>query len=106
MGGIDLDPASCDAANEVVKADKFYTQADNGLVQPWSGRVFCNPTFGGGLMASFARRGLAEYSTGRIDQMCLLVWNSTSSAWFQEVARAADSALFRISPNIVLAVGS
>ena len=36
LGGIDLDPASCDVANAVVQASRIFTVADNGLEQPWS----------------------------------------------------------------------
>lgn len=32
MGSIDLDPASCDLANQRVKAQKIYTEQDSGLV--------------------------------------------------------------------------
>lgn len=42
MGGIDLDPASCARANEIVKATKYYTRAENGLRRPMSGRVILN----------------------------------------------------------------
>ena len=45
MGQIDLDPASCKAAQRTVKATQYFTAKDDGLVQPWSGRVWCNPPF-------------------------------------------------------------
>lgn len=46
LGTIDTDPASCEVANKVVKASNFYTESDNGLIQPWVGNVFCNPPGG------------------------------------------------------------
>jgi hypothetical protein len=46
LGGIDLDPASCEEANRQINATHYYTEADNGLMHPWNGRVFLNPPGG------------------------------------------------------------
>jgi hypothetical protein len=46
LGTIDLDPCSTAVDNEVIQASHFYTEQDDGLVQPWSGTVLCNPPGG------------------------------------------------------------
>lgn len=47
MGGIDMDPASCAAANKYIRAAVFYSRRRNGLKhRPWYGRVFLNPPGG------------------------------------------------------------
>lgn len=48
LGGIDLDPASCEFANTIVQAKKFYTNDDDGLELEWSGTVWMNHPFGKG----------------------------------------------------------
>lgn len=46
LGAIDVDPASCDEANEVVKAGIFFDEDTNGLGKHWFGRVYLNPPYG------------------------------------------------------------
>jgi hypothetical protein len=58
MGAIDLDPASHEEANRTVKATRFFAAEDDGLRQPWSGRVFVNPP--GGLVNEFWRKFVSE----------------------------------------------
>jgi hypothetical protein len=58
LGAIDLDPASHEEANRTVKAARYFTEADNGLVQEWEGRVFINPP--GGLVGEFWKKLLAS----------------------------------------------
>jgi hypothetical protein len=68
LGDIDLDPASSASANEVVRAKQFYTASDDGLVQPWPGRVFLNPPYGTSApkgSALFVPKLIDEYESGR-----------------------------------------
>lgn len=48
LGGIALDPASSAAAQATVKADRYYSVAndEDGLKLSWADRWFCNPPYG------------------------------------------------------------
>ena len=89
MGGIDLDPASCAAANEIVRAARFYTRRENGLLQPWYGRIWLNPPYGrakGGstsFQAEFIRKLLYEWQEHTIQQAVLLCTADPDEKWFQ-----------------------
>lgn len=72
MGGIDLDPASCAQANEIIKAEKFYSPRDDGLKQPWFGRVWLNPPYGR-FAPKFIQRFGELFSAGPINQGILLL---------------------------------
>ena len=87
MGAIDLDPASCAEANEIVRAGAFYSRADNALARPWYGKVWLNPPFG-----RHAPLFVARLSAGEIEQACLLLpQNSLCTAWFAACDRSCPS---------------
>jgi len=94
MGAIDLDPASCVAANEVVQAKKIYTIEDDGLVQPWSGRVWLNPPYSSDLIGKFCDKVVAEYQQGNISAAMVLVNNSTETLWFRTLVQCASAIVF------------
>lgn len=73
MGAIDLDPASHAEANGIVKATRYYSVEEDGLKQPWYGRVFLNPpggkdANGDSLTGLFWRKLIASLIGERIDQ--------------------------------------
>jgi ParB family chromosome partitioning protein len=83
MGGIDLDPASSELANETVGAPRFFSEEDNGLEREWGGRVWLNPPYGKGT-GLFASKLVEEYASGRVTAGVLLInAYGFDSGWFQ-----------------------
>lgn len=89
MGSIDLDPASNELAQEVVKASVFHTARTNGLDKEWAGNVFLNPPYNAGLIDEFLDKLLAEYEAGRVSQAIVLTNNNTDTGWFHKTAKSA-----------------
>ena len=82
MGGIDVDPASSDEANETIGAGTFYTIHDDGLEHGWPGRVWLNPPYGGD-QTPFISRLLKQFAAGVTTQAIILVnSHATDTAWF------------------------
>ena len=82
MGGIDLDPASCMDANNVVQATKFYSETDDGLSQAWEGRVFLNPPYGKG-GPPFVEKLYNSIGSSVPEAIVLLNSRATETDWFQ-----------------------
>ena len=92
MGGIDLDPASCELAQSNVKAKRFYTVDDDGLSKKWAGRVWLNPPYSKDLIGPFASKVVNE--SARLQQAVVLVNNATDTAWFHDLASVASAVCF------------
>lgn len=74
LGSIDLDPASCEEANRIVKATDYYDATEDGLSHTWAGRVFLNPP--GGTVVGSVR---ARYET-----------KSSAVAWWRKLLEEWD----------------
>jgi ParB-like chromosome segregation protein Spo0J len=90
MGSIDLDPASCPAANEVVGARTFYTKDDDGLDRPWLGNVWMNPPYAASLIRAFVDR----ITDGQPTQAIALTHCNTETGWCQDLLAAASAVCF------------
>jgi hypothetical protein len=83
-GPIDMDPASCEEANLLIRALVIYTTQDAGHLRPWFGNVYLNPP-GGRLIlpdgqdvnqAAYWYAKLAyEHAIGMVDQAVFMIFN-------------------------------
>lgn len=86
LGGIDLDPCSCAAAQDTVGATVWYDRSVDGLTQPWTAyageyhtRIWLNPPYGKQI-TSWIDRAVDEWYNREASVMLLLP-DHTSSKW-------------------------
>lgn len=88
LGEIDLDPASCEVAQATVQAAAHFTIDDDGLAQPWAGRVWLNPPYGvdenrRSNQGRWSAKLIESYRAGDVTTAVLCVNALTSAPWFQ-----------------------
>jgi hypothetical protein len=88
LGEIDLDPASCALANETVKAKRYFSLQENGLLHPWHGRIWLNPPYGinnaqPSKMQRWIDKANHEYQSGNAQEIIILVNALPDRVWFQ-----------------------
>jgi site-specific DNA-methyltransferase (adenine-specific) len=81
FGPFDLDPC---ATAQNAKAARYFTQADNGLAQPWApARVWMNPPYGR-VIGAWMRKAWEESRRGAF--VVCLVPARTDTVWWHEYA--------------------
>lgn len=83
----DLDPCAPPGGLPWIPARRFYSIKDDGLHQPWTGRVWLNPPYGP-RTAAWMRR-LAAHGNG-----VGLAFARTDTAWFHAIAPTASVICF------------
>lgn len=87
LGPFDLDPCSPEV-RPFETASRYYTEKDDGLAQPWSGRVWMNPPYGPGMDRWLEK--LAAHGDG----LTLIFARTETRAFFDHVWDKADALLF------------
>lgn len=88
LGSFDLDPCSPGDRRPWDTAAQHYGIHDNGLAQPWRGRVWLNPPYGRETEKWLAR--LADHGNG----IALIFARTETAMFFSEVWEKADALLF------------
>lgn len=88
-GTIDLDPASCAKANEVVKARRFFTREDDALRKKWKAdAAWLNPPYaddGKTDTGDWVTKMVEEHRAGNLKSGVLLVNAVTDRKWFRQL---------------------
>ena len=87
LGEFDLDP--CSPINRPwATAKKHYTELDNGILQVWEGRVWCNPPYGN--QTQIWLNKCADYGNA----IALTFARTETRMFFDSVWNKADAVLF------------
>lgn len=89
-GEISLDPASCPEANKMVRAQRIFTQADDGLAQDWTApSVYLNPPYarlhGESIAGNFIAKADREFDAGHVGEIFAFVPARIDSRWFDRL---------------------
>ena len=76
--GFTLDVAAND---ENAKCERYFTEREDGLLQPWSGVCWMNPPFGR-TMKKWVKKAFDEWKRG-VTVVCLLP-SRTNTAWWHD----------------------
>ncbi len=74
MGFIHLDPASCEAANLIVGASRYFTKHIDGISKPLTEYL---------LRCLWIKKLLNEWGIDSFTQACCITYACTSEKWFQ-----------------------
>lgn len=80
------------AVPENAKCRLFYSPEDDGLSQPWHGRVWCNPPYGRGIGA-WIKKAWGSAQAGAT--VVLLIPSRTDTAWWHDYCARGEVRFLR-----------
>lgn len=86
FGGFTLDVC---ATSENAKCQRYFTKREDGLAQPWTGRVWCNPPYGR-TIGLWIRKAWESVQSGDAELVVCLVPSRTSAAWWHDWAMRGE----------------
>jgi hypothetical protein len=87
LGTFDLDPCGCGGMPWQTAATTYFLPEHDGLIDPWFGRVWCNPPYGPNV-GDWARR-MAGHGNG----IMLIFLRTDTTTWQKDILPFADAAL-------------
>jgi hypothetical protein len=89
LGPFDLDACGCAGMPWRIATTTYFLPDHDGLLEPWHGRVWCNPPYGHGVEEPWLKR-MEQHGNG----MLLIFARTETLAWQKSVFPYADALLF------------
>ena len=86
LEAIDVDPCSDGNTPPNVPARQHFTRDQDGLAQPWFGRVYMNPPYGRREIDRWVAKLCEEVSAGHTTEAIALVPARTDTQWFRRLS--------------------
>lgn len=83
------------ADHDNCKVEEYLTIEDNALMNPWSGRVWCNPPYGRNIIDRWIEKAILEIRSRRVELVAMLLPASTSSPWFHDYCMKGEIRFIR-----------
>ncbi len=99
LGEIDLDPCSNSYETPNVPATTLYTKEDDGLSQPWQGKVYLNPPYGSEI-PQWVEKLVASYGRREVTEAIALLPARIDTQWFQALYEEPDCLLCHVRGRI------
>ncbi|MGB6301940.1 MAG: DNA N-6-adenine-methyltransferase [Rivularia sp. (in: cyanobacteria)] len=96
LGEINLDPCADDGRH--IAAAEHYTKNDNGLEQPWCGKVYMNPPYSH--PSVWMKKLQLEFETGNVDEAIALVPAATDTNWLSPVLKTQPVCFWKGRINV------
>lgn len=93
------------ASKENAKCRNYFTEKENGLIQPWGGfRVWCNPPYSH--IGDWVDKALKETGSFGCPVACLLLPSRTDRPWYQQLERRPHRVYLENVEDRLIFVGS
>ena len=89
LGPFDLDPCGYAGMPWRLATTTYFLPEKDGLIEPWYGRVFCNPPYGSRTVVPWLKR-MAKHANG----ILLIYARCETQAWQRNVFPFADAVVF------------
>jgi site-specific DNA-methyltransferase (adenine-specific) len=81
------------ATAENAKCVRYFTRQEDGLRQPWTGRVWCNPPYGR-VIGDWVRKAWESVQSGEAEIVVCLVPARTDTAWWHDYCERGEPPRF------------